>query len=70
MISILIKEFFLKLLKFQLKNSETKLQDSLHILLKEFKKVQSKESHLEFKNKKEKEDWIGSQNNLKSKPIK
>jgi hypothetical protein len=70
MISILIKEFFLKLLKFQLKNLETKLQDSLHILLKEFKKVQSKEFLSEFKNKKEKEDWIGFPNNLKSKLIR
>jgi hypothetical protein len=70
MISTLIKESFLKLLKSLQKNLEIKLQALQPILLKEFKKVQLKEFLLEFNNKKDKEDWIGFQSNHKSKLIK
>jgi hypothetical protein len=70
MISTLIKESSPKLLKSPQKNLEIKLQALQPILLKEFKKVQLKESLLEFNNKKDKEDWIGFLNNHKSKLIK
>jgi hypothetical protein len=56
MTSTLIKESSPKLLKFPLRNFETKLQALPHISSKEFKRVQLKESHLEFNNKKDKED--------------